>query len=218
MRIDWASIDTVLLDMDGTLIDRKIEDRFWNEIVPREYAKKQGLTFKEAKNDFFRKSDVKEHLPDWGNISHWEKDLDIKLRDIRNLEISKTKLHPHTLRFLKFLKKQKKKIYLVTGSDPEDTQVKLTFTKMLDYFDGIYTQPGFGESKSTVGFWKKLQKELHFNSSRTILADDNINVLRAAQKFGIKWLVFKTIHSSVLPAHKPNELICVRHFDDVLKD
>jgi len=38
-RIDWKDIDTVLLDMDGTLIDQHYEDFFWDEIIPKAYAK-----------------------------------------------------------------------------------------------------------------------------------------------------------------------------------
>ena len=31
---DWAHIDTVLLDLDGTLLDLAYDNHFWLEIVP----------------------------------------------------------------------------------------------------------------------------------------------------------------------------------------
>jgi putative hydrolase of the HAD superfamily len=218
MRIDWDNIDTVLLDMDGTLIDRKMEDHFWDVVVPTLYAKKHGFTFEAAKADFIKRARAKERSADWGNVSYWEKDLGVKLRPARKKALSKARLHPHTIRFIKFLRKQEKKIYLVTGADAEDTKVKLTFTKMLKCFDGVYTQPELGASKSSAKFWKVLQKKLGFDKNRTVLADDNIIFLRAAGKFGIKYLIFKTIHNSEKPPHERNELLCVRHFDDIISD
>jgi len=41
--IDWRAIDTVLLDMDGTLLDLHFDNHFWQEHVPVRYAEKHGL-------------------------------------------------------------------------------------------------------------------------------------------------------------------------------
>ena len=35
MPVNWSDIDTVLLDMDGTLLDRHFDDHFWLEHVPK---------------------------------------------------------------------------------------------------------------------------------------------------------------------------------------
>lgn len=32
--IAWKEIDTVLLDMDGTLLDLNFDNHFWKEFVP----------------------------------------------------------------------------------------------------------------------------------------------------------------------------------------
>ena len=36
--IDWASIDTMLFDMDGTLLDLHFDNYFWQQHVPLHYA------------------------------------------------------------------------------------------------------------------------------------------------------------------------------------
>ncbi|MDH5594749.1 MAG: haloacid dehalogenase, partial [Gammaproteobacteria bacterium] len=41
--IDWQRIETVLLDMDGTLLDLNFDNHFWREHVPQRYAEKHGL-------------------------------------------------------------------------------------------------------------------------------------------------------------------------------
>ena len=49
MQIAWDKIDTVLLDMDGTLLDLNFDNHFWNEFVPLKYAEKNNLSIVEAK-------------------------------------------------------------------------------------------------------------------------------------------------------------------------
>ena len=42
MIVNWEKIDTVLLDMDGTLLDLNFDNHFWNEFVPLKFAEKNG--------------------------------------------------------------------------------------------------------------------------------------------------------------------------------
>jgi putative hydrolase of the HAD superfamily len=42
--IDWSRIDTVLLDMDGTLLDLRFDNWFWQELIPSRYAAAHGLS------------------------------------------------------------------------------------------------------------------------------------------------------------------------------
>ena len=41
--IDWNVIDTVLLDMDGTLLDLHFDNFFWMQHIPRVYAQTHDL-------------------------------------------------------------------------------------------------------------------------------------------------------------------------------
>ena len=43
MKLNWNDIDTVLLDMDGTLLDRHFDDHFWLDHVPKRYADRYGM-------------------------------------------------------------------------------------------------------------------------------------------------------------------------------
>lgn len=47
----------VSLDLDGTLVSREYVDYFWLELVPRLYAEKHGIDFREAKNIVLREYD-----------------------------------------------------------------------------------------------------------------------------------------------------------------
>ncbi|HEB74116.1 MAG TPA: haloacid dehalogenase, partial [Candidatus Desulfofervidus auxilii] len=48
-KIFWDDIEWVLLDLDGTLLDKYFDDYFWETLVPEKYAQKYGLSFQEAK-------------------------------------------------------------------------------------------------------------------------------------------------------------------------
>ena len=47
----WDEIDTILLDMDGTLLDKHFDDYFWEHYVPEIFAEKNDLTPREARKE-----------------------------------------------------------------------------------------------------------------------------------------------------------------------
>ena len=50
---EWHQVDDVLLDMDGTLLDRHFDNFFFEEELPRRYATKYGLDAAEAREKLF---------------------------------------------------------------------------------------------------------------------------------------------------------------------
>jgi len=46
--VDWPTVSTVFLDMDGTLLDLHYDNHFWLEHVPRRYAERHGMTLEAA--------------------------------------------------------------------------------------------------------------------------------------------------------------------------
>lgn len=53
LDIDWQAVDTVLLDMDGTLLDLAFDNYFWQKLVPETYGEQQDLPAK-RRNSFVR--------------------------------------------------------------------------------------------------------------------------------------------------------------------
>ena len=42
---DWKAVDTVLLDMDGTLLDLHFDNAYWLEYMPSVYGEMNGLSY-----------------------------------------------------------------------------------------------------------------------------------------------------------------------------
>ena len=53
MAFPWPEIAWVLLDMDGTLLDKHFDDYFWESLVPEQYALRQGLALADARDLVF---------------------------------------------------------------------------------------------------------------------------------------------------------------------
>jgi putative hydrolase of the HAD superfamily len=47
--IIWKEIDTVLLDMDGTLLDLHFDNYFWKEYLPQKWGELNNLDIDTAK-------------------------------------------------------------------------------------------------------------------------------------------------------------------------
>ncbi len=54
-KIPFDKIDFVLLDMDGTLLDKHFDDYFWEHLVPEKYAEKNNISFEAALDNLYRK-------------------------------------------------------------------------------------------------------------------------------------------------------------------
>ena len=61
--LDWANIDTVLLDVDGTLLDLHYDNFVWDQRVPEAYADLKQLPLPNAKQQLMGKnaSGVRHH-------------------------------------------------------------------------------------------------------------------------------------------------------------
>lgn len=81
--IDWHSVDTVLLDMDGTLLDLEFDNWFWQKHVPECYARQQGLDRAEA--DRIIHDWITSHLGtlNWYCLDFWTAELGLEIARLK---------------------------------------------------------------------------------------------------------------------------------------
>ncbi|MFW6123343.1 MAG: HAD-IA family hydrolase [Thermodesulfobacteriota bacterium] len=212
----WERIDWVLLDMDGTLLDKYFDDYFWETLVPQEFARQRGLSLDAAKSQVYARYERELGTLNWTDIDFWSRELDL---DIPALKVSIRHLievHPDTEDFLKFLRQNKKRVTLVTNAHWKTLDLKMNHVGLLGYFDEVISSFDLGAPKEELKFWEILENRLGFDPARTLLADDNAAVLATARNYGLGHLIFKAKSSSQLPPGPHPDFIAVESFHELM--
>jgi len=217
-KIFWDDIEWVLLDLDGTLLDKYFDDYFWETLVPEKYAQKYGLSFQEAKEKVVALYQREEGTLNWTDLDFWSKKLALDLSALKEQIAHLIDTHPYVVDFLKFLKQMGKKVFLVTNAHYKSLNLKLKHTQLGLYFDGVICAFDIGLSKEDKRFWRRLQEKLKFDPSHTLFIDDSEAPLLAAKEIGIKYLFFKTQASSKSSPKLPiNNFSKIEYFKELIE-
>ncbi len=185
---DWSSIDTVLLDMDGTLLDLAYDKRFWEEELPRRFAESRGIPVEEAHRLMRPIFESTAGTLDWYCINHWSRALALDIAALKRSTRHRIDWLPEARDFLARVRASGRRLALVTNAHPEILAIKDAHLGIRRRFDAVYSSHEFGEPKESAGFWPRLAAREPFDPARTLFADDNAAVLGAARKHGIRWL------------------------------
>jgi HAD superfamily hydrolase (TIGR01509 family) len=217
MNFPWEKITWVLLDMDGTLLDKYFDDYFWETLVPEEFARQRGLTLAAAQNEVYARYQREEGTLNWTDIDFWSRELDLDIPALKASIRHLIEVHPDTEDFLKFLRKIKKQVALVTNAHWKTLDLKMNHVGLLDYFDEVISSFDLGAPKEELRFWETLQKRLHLNPTQTLLVDDNADVLATARNYGIHYLIFKAKSSSQLPPNPHPDFTTLESFHELME-
>jgi len=183
----WQDIETVLLDMDGTLLDLHFDNHFWLHHVPLCYAEKHDLSHDEAHEHLMgRYSEVRGSL-DWYCVDFWTRELSLDIEQLKHDIAEKIAVRPDVIEFLSWLNENNKRVVLVTNAHPASLNLKMDKTSLHVHFDKIINAHDIGMAKEHEGFWQKLQDVEPYDRTRTMLIDDNLEVLECASEYGIKY-------------------------------
>jgi HAD superfamily hydrolase (TIGR01509 family) len=216
MAFPWDDITWVLLDMDGTLLDKHFDDYFWETLVPEEYARRQGMDLALARDLVFARYQREEGTLNWTDIDFWSRELDLDIPALKEGIRHLIEVHPDTGDFLGFLKRKEKRVALVTNAHYKTLSLKMNHTGLVSYFDAVVSSFDLGVPKEEVGFWEILHDRLHFNPRRTLLVDDNADALAAARTFGIKYPYFKAKSSSRLASETHPDFPSIESFEELM--
>lgn len=187
--VDWNNIDTILLDMDGTLLDLYFDNFFWREHVPRRYAELHSTTVDDAKSTLIPLFRSKEGTMDWYCVDYWTHTLGLDIAMLKSEIDHLIAVHPYVIDFLQQLKKLNKTVALVTNAHQKSLMLKMEKTKLHRHIEHIVCAHDFGMPKENPEFWYKLCEHLPFDKGRTLLIDDSLPVLKSAREHGIEYLL-----------------------------
>ena len=184
--LPWEKIETVLLDMDGTLLDLHFDNHFWLTHVPECYAEKHELSHDEAHRHLMcRYTEVRGRL-DWYCVDFWTKELSLDIEQLKHDLADKISIRPDVVEFLSWLNHHDKRVVLVTNAHPASLNLKMDRTNLHVHFDRIVNAHDIGLAKENEGFWEKLQHVEPYDKAHTMLIDDNLEVLDTAHEYGIE--------------------------------
>jgi len=214
--LDWSRIDTVLLDMDGTLLDLKFDNQFWLDLVPRRYAELNGLDLAQSLELLKPKFRAIEGTLDWYSIDHWSRELGFDVMTIKSDARAGVVFQPGAAAFLDRLATLGKRRVLLTNAHPRVLEMKDRQVGLARHFEVMYSTHPFGLPKEDPGFWPRFQEREQFSPERTLFVDDSPSVLRAARAFGVKWLRAILHPDSSQPPRNPAEFPAIHYIAELL--
>jgi HAD superfamily hydrolase (TIGR01509 family) len=186
--IDWQGIDTVLLDMDGTLLDLRFDNWFWGSLIPGRYAAAHGLSEADAHALLQYKFRDVAHTLQWYCIEYWTRELGLDIAGIKRETLERVGFLPGAEQFLLNLRARGKRVVLVTNSHPTTLAIKDEQVALRKYFDACYSSHPFDAPKENAAFWPRLAALEEFSPPRTLFIDDSLPVLASARAYGIAHL------------------------------
>lgn len=181
----WDQIDTVLLDMDGTLLDLRFDNYFWLEVLPERYARRHELSLEAARATLAPRFVAKQGTLDWYCIDFWSRELSLDVAELKRQERAHMRFLPGAERFLQTLHARNLDPVLVTNAHRGVLQIKAEQTGLARYFRRIVSSHDLGVPKEHAQFWSLLQSQLGFDPARCLFVDDSAPVLNAARAHGI---------------------------------
>jgi len=214
--INWTQIETVLLDMDGTLLDLHFDDHFWQVQVPTRFGERAGLGLSDALAALAPVFKAREGTLDWYCLDFWSRELGLDIAALKRETAHMIAVRHGATEFLQTVRLLGKRQILVTNAHPAALALKMERTGLAPLFDAIVSSHALGMPKEDVAFWQALQKVQPFNSAHTLLLDDSLPVLRSARAFGIAFPISIAQPSSKKPARMIDEFHALNAFSDLL--
>lgn len=215
-QIPMEDIDFVLLDMDGTLLDKYFDDYFWEHLVPEKYGEKHNITFGKAKEELMKKYKVHEGTLNWTDLDFWSTELSLDIPALKEQIKHLIEVHPHVEDFLRMLQKKKKKAFLVTNAHYKSIDLKFRKTRIGKYFDAVLSSFDAGYPKEDLRFWEEAEKRLQFDKGKTLFVDDTEEILKTAKEYGIRYVLYKARSNSKTEPKKSNDFLHIMDFDELL--
>lgn len=187
--LDWGRIETILLDMDGTLLDLNFDNHFWQQHVPLRYAQARNLSFAAAHEELQSRYHARSGTLEWYSVDYWEAELDLDIMRLKEEVAHLIAVHPHVTDFLAAARAMAKRVLLVTNAHHKSLALKMERTGLSGYFDELFTSHEIGLAKEDPSFWQRLRQIAPFDPATTLLVDDSLPVLDSAKSFGIAHLV-----------------------------
>jgi len=209
--------ETLMLDMDGTLLDLAFDNYMWKELVPRRYAALNDMTFEDAQALLISRYAAVQGDLSWYCLDHWCDRLGVDVVQLHHDVSHRIGYLPGALDFLRHLQTLNVRVLLVTNAHRDTLALKDAITGLGDYFDGLHSSHDYGHAKESQAFWSALQEDVGFDPATTLFVDDSQPVLESAATYGIEMLVTVTQPDTGEPVREGSRFRGVQRVADFLE-
>ena len=214
--VDWSRIDDVLLDMDGTLLDRHFDNFFFEEELPRRYAVKHALAFEEARDRLMTMYRSVEGELAWTDLHYWTERVEIDVVAMHRELDHMIGFLPDAEEFLLALRRLGKRITILTNAHRAGVDVKTAKTGLDRRVDRIVDAFEVGWLKMRSEYWPSCRRLVGFDPARALYIDDDEQCLEAAEQFGIGRLFHRSKSSSQASAVPSVRFASIENFQTIL--
>jgi HAD superfamily hydrolase (TIGR01509 family) len=217
-KLAWKNIHTVLLDMDGTLLDLHFDNHFWLEHMPKKLAEKHSISLQAAKDIMAVETQQVMGTLSWYCLDFWAEKLDMDIVEAKREIEHLISIREDSLPFIDALKASGRDVILVTNAHPDSLSLKVEHTQLDNHIDQLISTHEFSVTKESQVLWQRLQAKLGFNPEHTLFVDDSLGILKAAQDYGIKHLLAVSNPDSRQPARQITEFQSIQDYRYLLDE
>jgi HAD superfamily hydrolase (TIGR01509 family) len=214
--LNWDDIDDVLLDMDGTLLDRHFDNVLFEEALPRRYAEQQALSFDQARDSLMAMYRSVEGRLEWTDLAYWTNRVGIDVVALHRELNSLIDFLPDAREFLSRLRKSGKRITVLTNAHRAGVEIKAAKTGLDRYVDRIVDAFQVGFLKMHEDYWPHCQELVGFDPTRSLYIDDDEKCLAAAEKYGVGRVFHRSKSSSQLPPAPSAQFTSIEDFSPLM--
>jgi putative hydrolase of the HAD superfamily len=185
----WHDIDTVLLDMDGTLLDLHYDNHFWLEHLPQRYAEVHGVSRAMAELELLPLFERNAGKLAWYCLDHWSAELNLPVRELKVETAHLIALRPDADTFLAAIRAAGKRVIMITNAHRDSLSLKMERIELAPYFERLISSHDYGYPKESQQFWDALHADIAFDPARSLFIDDTLPILRSARAYGIAHLL-----------------------------
>jgi putative hydrolase of the HAD superfamily len=198
---EWREVETVCLDMDGTVLDLSFDNMFWLDALPRRWGAARGLDAPTSIARLKARFDAKRGTLDWYCIDHWSEELDFDIAALKFELRDQIRYLPGAIGFLDHVRASGTRILLTTNAHPISLSIKKEQAGLDRHFDELISSHEFGVPKESPEFWTRLARAHGVHAATALFVDDSATVLAAARDAGVRWVYQVLQPDSTLPAH-----------------
>ncbi|WP_437879427.1 GMP/IMP nucleotidase [Pseudomonas sp. LRF_L74] len=216
--LPWSEIDTVLLDMDGTLLDLHFDNHFWLHHLPQRYAETHGISRAAADAEILPLFRGQAGQLNWYCTDFWTRELKLSIHDLKREVAHLIALRPDADTFLAAIKAAGKQVVMITNAHRDSLSLKMERVELAPYFDRLISSHDYGFPKEDQQFWFALRQDVDFEPARSLFIDDNLPILRSARQFGVAHLLGVCQPDSQGPLKDTEEFEAVADYRALLRE